>query len=161
MAKPKVTDEKDAIRRLLAAWDGSDDAWGGLDSERGMRYWKNLLNAIQELRGIVKENDTNENIELCNNPQTYCCPGRVGAVMTYSTTGHNRPCGQIIGANGAGDFAVIITGTPDNAITFARRYLCALEQNGYRVTEAHVVPNEDCYAGPQIIVIQTPEESKP
>ena len=84
----------------------------------------------------------------------------LGAVLTYRTTGHNRPCGQTIGANGLGEYVVLITGDPVDAEQAAREYLRNLERNGYRITEAILVTNEDAYAGKPISVIQaTPNAS--
>ena len=80
----------------------------------------------------------------------------LGAVLTYRTTGHNRPCGQTIGANGLGEYVVLITGDPDHAYQAAREYLRDLERNGYRITEAILVTNEDAYSGKPISVIHAP-----
>lgn len=80
----------------------------------------------------------------------------LGAVLTYRTKGHNRPCGQTIGANGAGEFAVLISGKPEDAWAFAGEYLRDLERRGYRIEEAILVTNEECYSGPQIITAQAP-----
>lgn len=78
----------------------------------------------------------------------------LGCVLTYSTTGHNRPCGQTIGANGLGEYVVLITGDTVDAEQAAREYLRNLERNGYRITEAIIVTNEEAYSGKPISVMQ-------
>lgn len=80
----------------------------------------------------------------------------LGAVLTYSTTGHNKPCGQTIGANGAGDFAILIYGTPEEAWELARDHLKRLERSGYKIDEALIVPNYEGYSGPFITTAQAP-----
>lgn len=80
----------------------------------------------------------------------------LGAVLTYSTTGHNKPCGQTVGANGAGDFAVLIYGTPEEAWKLARDHIECLERAGYKIDEALIVPNYEGYSGPFITTVQSP-----
>lgn len=82
----------------------------------------------------------------------------LGCVLTYRTTGHSRPCGQTIGANGLGEYVVLFTGTPMDAELCARRYLQNLEHNGYRITEAILVTNEDAYSGKPISVVHAPND---
>jgi len=79
----------------------------------------------------------------------------LGGVLSYSTTGHNRPCGQTIGANGAGDFCLLITGNPQRAEVKAREYLRNLESRGYRITAAIFTPYDAMasYYGNPIAVI--------
>ena len=60
----------------------------------------------------------------------------IGAVLSYSTTGHNHPCGATVGADGRGDFSIVITGPPDEAEDAARQYLQGLEQQGLHITHA-------------------------
>ena len=80
----------------------------------------------------------------------------LGAVLTYRTSGHNRACGQAIGANGAGDFSVLIFGTPDDADNHARDILRKLESRGYRIESANIVRNEDGWGGSPITTAQAP-----
>ncbi len=80
----------------------------------------------------------------------------LGAVLTYTTSGHSRPCGQIMGANGAGDFALLIYGKPNEAEAAARLHIRELESAGYRIKAATLVTNEECYSGPQIRTLQAP-----
>jgi hypothetical protein len=80
----------------------------------------------------------------------------LGAVLTYTTSGHSRPCGQIMGANGAGDFALLIYGKPHEAEATARLHIRELESAGYRIKAATLVPNEEGYSGPQIRTLKAP-----
>jgi len=80
----------------------------------------------------------------------------LGAILTYSTKGHNKPCGQTVGANGAGDFAMLIYGTPDEAWKLARDHLERMERAGYKIDEALIVPNYEGYSGPFITTAQAP-----
>lgn len=83
----------------------------------------------------------------------------LGAVLTYSTSGHARPCGQTMGANGAGDFALLIYGKPHEAEAAARKHIQELEASGYRIKTATLVTNEECYSGPQIRTLQAPNKN--
>lgn len=67
----------------------------------------------------------------------------LGGVLSYSTAGHRRPCGQTIGANGCGDFCIVFLGDREQAETKARDYLRNMEKNGYRITQAIFVPNDE------------------
>lgn len=80
----------------------------------------------------------------------------LGAVLTYRTSGHNKACGQAIGANGAGDFSVLIYGTPDDADNYARDILRKLERSGYRIESANIVRNEEGWGGSPITTEQAP-----
>ena len=81
----------------------------------------------------------------------------LGAVLSYSTTGHNKPFGQTIGANGCGDFSVLIKGAPDDAEDIARQYLKDLERDGYRITHAIITRNDELasYNGNPLKVLGT------
>ena len=67
----------------------------------------------------------------------------LGGVLSYTTTGHKRPCGQTIGANGAGDFCIVFLVNREQAETRAREHLRKMEANGYRITAAIFVPNDE------------------
>lgn len=73
----------------------------------------------------------------------------IGGIFVYSTNGHRRPCGQTVGANGAGDFAIVIYGTPEQAEAETRERVRAMEQSGLHLTEALFIPNDPdgCYSG--------------
>lgn len=66
----------------------------------------------------------------------------LGGVLSYSTTGHNKPCGQTVGANGCGDYCILFGGTPDDADKKARDYIRSLERAGYKLTAVIFVPND-------------------
>lgn len=67
----------------------------------------------------------------------------LGGVLSYTTTGHRRVCGNTIGANGCGDFCIVFLGDREQAETKARDYLRNMEKNGYRITAAIFVPNDE------------------
>lgn len=79
----------------------------------------------------------------------------LGAILTYTTLGHKRPCGQTIGANGAGEFAVLIYGAPDAAYDRAKSILDSLKRSGHRIEQASIVQNEEGYFGPVITTEHT------
>ena len=47
----------------------------------------------------------------------------LGGVLVYRTRGSDRVCGQTIGANGAGEFAILLRGTPGACSAYARRHI--------------------------------------
>ena len=79
----------------------------------------------------------------------------LGGVLVYRTRGSNRACGQTIGANGAGEFAVLLRGTPEACSTHARRHIASLEALGHKIEEAMFVPNseEAGYFGNPVIMV--------
>jgi hypothetical protein len=82
----------------------------------------------------------------------------LGAVLTYTTSGHSGACGQTMGANGAGDFALLIYGKPEHAEAVARAHIRNLEASGYRIKAATFVANQECYSGQQIRTIKAPND---
>ena len=78
----------------------------------------------------------------------------LGAVLTYRTSGHSKPCGQVIGANGAGEFAMLIYGTPEQARKLAIEQLAELERSGYKIDDATIVQNDEGYSGPFITTVR-------
>lgn len=76
----------------------------------------------------------------------------IGAVLTYSTSGHSKPCGQQIGANGAGEFSVIIYGDIESSCSRAKSILSNLRKSGYKIDNAHIVLNEEGYYSRQISI---------
>jgi len=67
----------------------------------------------------------------------------IGAVLSYSTAGHSRACGQTVGGNGSGDYSVIFMGNPDDAEEKARQYIRDIERSGYRITQTIITANND------------------
>lgn len=81
----------------------------------------------------------------------------LGGVLAYSTTGHNRPCGQAIGADGCGDYAVLLYGTPEQAEQKARLIIRDLEKNGYKLSAVVFVQNgEFGYGGRNHVTFTAP-----
>lgn len=74
-------------------------------------------------------------------------------VLAYQTSGHSRPCGQTIGSNGAGDFAMLIYGNPEKAQKHAARHLKMLEDSGHKVEKSILVLNEEGYTGRSITTV--------
>lgn len=71
----------------------------------------------------------------------------IGGVLTYNRKGRRGICGQVIGADGSGEFAYVIEGTPDEANAWATAHIRAQEENGYRFESVTIVLNEECYSG--------------
>lgn len=68
---------------------------------------------------------------------------QVGGILSYSTPGHRKICGQVIGENGAGDFCVVFLGPPEQAQDAARQYIRQLEQQGHRLTSVVFCCNDE------------------
>ena len=71
---------------------------------------------------------------------------KLGAILTYHTDGNTGACGQIVGADGSGDQAVLIFGTPDNAYSYAKDFLKQL-RDVYRISNIMLILNEEGYHG--------------
>lgn len=67
----------------------------------------------------------------------------IGAILTVKTRGHSKPCGQTMGANGQGDYAWIIEGSPDEAEAWARQRIREMESAGYRIDSVICVRSDD------------------
>lgn len=80
----------------------------------------------------------------------------LGAVLTYSTTGRAGVCGMTVGANGAGEYAVLFMGNPADAEMAAREYVRRLERAGWRLRSATIVPNEPTFGGTTVRVVGAP-----
>ena len=78
---------------------------------------------------------------------------RLGAVLTYKTSGCRRAHGQTIGADGAGEFSVLFMGSPDDADTAAREYLAKMQRAGMTIQSAMVVRNEPHFLGDSVLVM--------
>jgi hypothetical protein len=56
----------------------------------------------------------------------------LGGVLAYCTKGRTRGVGgQTVGANGEGQYAVLIKGTPEEAENYARKRIKEMEAAGY------------------------------
>lgn len=110
----RPTDEED---------DMSGSGYGSVDIAE-------ILSAeVERLRAALAESDFNN----CN----------IVGILYYCTKGHGRPCGQIVGSNGAGGFCRIYTGDKEAALQKARELLRDLESNGHRITHADYVEVEN------------------
>lgn len=66
----------------------------------------------------------------------------IGAVLTITSLGHTRACGQVMGANGCGDYAFVIEGAPDEAEAWAINKVREMERAGHRI-ESVVIARSD------------------
>ena len=65
----------------------------------------------------------------------------LGGILTYRCGGLKMGvCGQTVGADGSGEFALLIKGTPEQASEYARNHLRELEAR-YRIEDAIFVQN--------------------
>ena len=81
---------------------------------------------------------------------------RLGGVLTYQIT---KPppggYGQIIGADGTGNFAIIFLGDSDVCYIQAIEFLNQLKKQGYCIgNNAMFVPNDETFTGSAIQVIE-------
>ena len=78
----------------------------------------------------------------------------IGGVLTYEIKSGGRACGQTIGADGSGEFAVVIDGAADVAEQWAKYHLRKIEASGARLGRVVFVAAADCYMGQTITVVQ-------
>lgn len=67
----------------------------------------------------------------------------IGGILSYRTSGRRIAGGQVIGANGSGQFCVIFVGSSDDAAEMAREHIRSLERDGHMEIEAIFTPNDD------------------
>lgn len=79
----------------------------------------------------------------------------IGGVLIYEIKNGGKACGQTIGADGSGEFAVVINGTAKVADQWARDFLRKVEASGARLGRVVLVAAEECYAG-QAVTVVTP-----
>ena len=79
----------------------------------------------------------------------------LGAVLTYTDPGGHGACGNTVGADGCGDYAVLFMGSSDTAVTAAREYINSL-QRCIRVRNICLVTAEEGWLGCTITIIETP-----
>jgi hypothetical protein len=120
--------------------DEVDDVEAGLGSGKGCKKWCGKTGCPFTLK-------TTSSAALA---QPVAVDAAIGAVLAYDTKGHNKPCGQMIGANGAGQFVVIFHGTSEQGNAAAREHIRSLERSGYRFNSCLVVDSEEGYHGPVI-----------
>ena len=78
----------------------------------------------------------------------------VGAVLTYTDPGGHGACGNTVGADGCGDYAVLFMGSSEVAETAAREYINSL-QRCMRVRNICLVTAEEGWLGCTITIIET------
>lgn len=79
----------------------------------------------------------------------------IGGILTYEIKSGEKACGQVIGADGSGEFAVVINGTAEAAGQWARDFLRKVEASGARLGRVVFVAAEECYTG-QAVTVVTP-----
>lgn len=81
-------------------------------------------------------------------------PG-LGGVLTFTSAGTTRPCWQQVGADGAGDYSVLLFGAKADVHAKARAMLRDLERDRHRLTNITLVyngPDEGYYGSPVTVV---------
>jgi hypothetical protein len=84
----------------------------------------------------------------------------IGGVLTYRHLGVLGVCGSTIGADGSGEFAYVIEGTPADAWIWAKTHLAKAGIEN-RLIEVRLVLAEDGYCGPLISIVQAVKQSAP
>ena len=77
----------------------------------------------------------------------------LGAVLTYTDPGGHGACGNTVGADGRGDYAVLFMGSSEVAETAAREYINSLQSR--RVRNICLVTAEEGWLGCPITIIET------
>lgn len=68
---------------------------------------------------------------------------QIGGIVAYSTSGHKGIAGQVIGANGSGNFCVVLLGTPEQADAASAALRRELEAKGHTIEQWVFVPNDE------------------
>ena len=82
----------------------------------------------------------------------------IGGVLTYKRKGRKGVCGTTIGADGAGEYAFVIEGTPEEASAWAVAHVRNEEAGGARFENVTLVLAEECYSGPMLQIVTPNEE---
>ena len=77
----------------------------------------------------------------------------IGGVLTYKRKGRKGVCGTTIGADGAGEYAFVIEGTPEEASTWAVAHVRNEEAGGARFENVTLVLAGECYSGPMLQIV--------
>ena len=77
----------------------------------------------------------------------------IGGVLTYEIKSGGKACGQTRGADGSGEFAVVINGTAEVAEQWAKDFLRKVEASGARLGRIVFVAAEECYMGQAVTVV--------
>lgn len=78
----------------------------------------------------------------------------IGGVLTYKRKGRKGVCGTTIGADGAGEYAFVIEGTPEEASAWAVAHVRNEEAGGARFESVTIVLAEECYSGPMLRIVR-------
>lgn len=79
----------------------------------------------------------------------------IGAVLTWTDTGHRGACGQTVGADGAGVYAVVFHAcTAEEASEAARQYVREKLSHLVRIRSITVVTAEEQYGGSHIMEVE-------
>lgn len=81
------------------------------------------------------------------------CQPQIGGVITYTSEGRGGACGQTVGADGAGEYAVVVFGTPEHAGQYATDYVRRLQNSGVRVRNFCFVSSEEGYPASRVSVV--------
>ena len=75
----------------------------------------------------------------------------IGTVLTYEFLGTSGACGQTVGADGAGTYAVVFLGDNVEATEFAA---CQYANKLTRIKNLHIVSASETYSGIPLRVVQ-------
>jgi hypothetical protein len=75
----------------------------------------------------------------------------IGTVLTYQFEGVSGACGQTVGADGAGTYAVVFLGDNVEATEFAA---CQYARKLTRIRHLHIVSAKEEYSGIPLRVVQ-------
>lgn len=78
----------------------------------------------------------------------------IGTVLTYEHTGIRGACGQTVGADGRGTYAVVFLGENVDATDAAAYAYVALHLQKPYVKQVRVVSASECYSGIPLQVVQ-------
>lgn len=71
----------------------------------------------------------------------------IGGVLIYEIKSGQRICGNTIGADGSGEYAIVIDSPPDVADQWARDFLMKLESSGVNIGRIMFVSGDETYSG--------------
>ncbi|VWD40263.1 hypothetical protein BLA17378_07990 [Burkholderia aenigmatica] len=141
--------ERDELRELHTA--GCREAYSKMGIEDDGEYrWKWVLLGISNLVGETAK----LRAELEAREADRLDAERPSVVLTYSTKGHSRPCGQTMGANGCGEFVILYYGDIEAADKSARAHLAEMQRASYRFDWASIIRSDDeAYYGPVMTTV--------
>lgn len=144
--EPLLDSEEDPVR----LWAEIHLLRADLQGPDGFATWQDAAVA-ERVRRVKAEKD----LENCDSARSAFISG-LGAVLTYTSNGRSGVHGMTIGADGSGNFAVLFMGTSTDSENAATEYLSRLQQAGYRISAAHIVPNQRLFSGTSVRVVDSP-----